>query len=293
MTDIFNICRGYSEKKTRKKLIFYHTPKSAGTTFCNLISNLIPNSLRLNGPLTPLSGFKDVEYQLTAHNNYKKNIIKINNLNPNFIYGHFPFCTGENFSNKLTVALLRDPISRAISHYNFKSQRNNSSKKLDIEKMFKKKIIPDNIVVRQFSNNMDNEVNRLDLNLAIKNLTENIDYLFNIDQTADLINLIISKYNLPNVLFQSSQITKKMFLQKNKKNILVIKSFNKYDLILYKFLLENKLFLKQSKTKTERKKNSFFYFSNNMLINNKKFAFLDKNQAKIIISDLNKTNFIK
>ena len=292
MNNNFNICKGYSEKKTNKKLIFFHTPKSAGTTFCNLISNLIPNSLRLNGPLTPLSGFKDTEYQLTAYENYEKNIFKINKLKPNFIYGHFPFCMEKNFSNKLTATLLRDPISRSISHYNFKFQRNNFYKNFNIEQMFKRKIIPDNLMVRQFSNNINNEVGEVDLKIAIKNLTQNINFLFSVDQTLDLINLIISIYDLPNVLFQNSQITKKIFLEKNKKNISIIKMFNKYDLILYKHLLENNLFSKLPKKIIKREKNSFFYFSNNMLIKNKKLVFLNNDQANNIINDLSQINLI-
>ena len=150
MKNNFFICEGFKKKRdNNKKLIFYHTPKCAGTTICNILSNLITNSYRIYGPLTSLSGFKENEKIDTSYDNFNKNIELINKLKPNFLYGHIPYGLSKIFSNYLSVAMLRDPIKRSISHYNFKIQR--SKKVQSIDYFFEEGIIPDNIYVRQFS----------------------------------------------------------------------------------------------------------------------------------------------
>ena len=82
------ICRGYVPNYIEsKKLLFYHIPKSAGTSICNILSTLIDNSFRLLGPLTPNSGFKINRPQITSDERLmnEKNILQ----NKNFVYGHF------------------------------------------------------------------------------------------------------------------------------------------------------------------------------------------------------------
>ena len=44
------ICRGYVPHYIEsKKLLFYHIPKSAGTSICNILSTLIDNSFPVYG----------------------------------------------------------------------------------------------------------------------------------------------------------------------------------------------------------------------------------------------------
>ena len=73
---------------------------------------------------------------------------------------------------------------------------------------FKKNIIPANIITQIFSgsDNKDLKINNNKLNVALSKITKNIDYLFDIKNIADLLNLIISLYDMPNLFFQKLDI---------------------------------------------------------------------------------------
>jgi len=283
-------CEGYETKKFElKKIIFYHTPKCAGTTFANIISKMIENSLRISGPLTPLSGFKKNEdVQKTSSDFYEENKSTIEKIQPQFIFGHIPVEIGKKFKNRKSVAILRDPLSRAISHFNFKIERNKSFYNEDIKFFFEKKIIPDNIMVRQFCGNLHKKnITNLDLEKAFYNLSTKIDYLFNSDQILDLINLIISKLDLPNVIFQNMQVTQNNFFINNLTNRKLIKFYNKYDFILYKRLITKKSFFNEKKNIQKRSKDNFFYYSADHSVRGKSICYIKKNEAIKILRGIN------
>ena len=203
------ICRGYVPNYIEsKKLLFYHIPKSAGTSICNILSTLIDNSFRLLGPLTPNSGFKINRPQITSDERLmnEKNILQ----NKNFVYGHFSINLYNFFLQSLSFTLIRNPIDRSVSHYNFQIERKIINDKTNLDKCFEEGLIPDNIITRQFSGNLNKKLDINDYRLALKNLKEKINLIFNFDNSASLINYIISIYDLPNVIFQNQQITKKI-----------------------------------------------------------------------------------
>ena len=88
MEKIFYKCCGFkTDKKLKKPIFFFHTPKCGGTTFAVLISYLFKKTHRIKGPL-----FKNNDKGgITAHENYLKNKEIINSSNLDFLYGHLPF----------------------------------------------------------------------------------------------------------------------------------------------------------------------------------------------------------
>ena len=104
------------------------------------------------------------------------------------------------------------------------------------------------------------------------------------------MNLIISLYDLPNIIFQNLQVTRKNFFLKNKKNIETIKDYNKFDIRLYNFLKKNNLFYLE-KNNSPRKKEKFLYWSDQVLINGKNKFVINKNEAEYIIKNLRKNYF--
>ena len=283
------ICRGYVPHYIEsKKLLFYHIPKSAGTSICNILSTLIDNSFRLLGPLTPNSGFKINRPQITSDERLmnEKNII----VNKNFVYGHFSINLYNFFLQSLSLTLIRNPIDRFVSHYNFQIERKIINDKTNLDKCFEEGLIPDNIITRQFSGNLNKKLDTNDYRLALKNLKEKINLIFNFDNSASLINYIISIYDLPNVIFQNQQITKKNYIDKNQENINLIKSFNKYDIELYKIIKEDNLFFNPPKNAINRKKNKTLFWPQNDPVYGSNKIFLNKDFNEII-NDLKK-NYI-
>ena len=283
------ICRGYVPNYIEsKKLLFYHIPKSAGTSICNILSTLIDNSFRLLGPLTPNSGFKINRPQITSDERLmnEKNILQ----NKNFVYGHFSINLYNFFLQSLSFTLIRNPIDRSVSHYNFQIERKIINDKTNLDKCFEEGLIPDNIITRQFSGNLNKKLDINDYRLALKNLKEKINLIFNFDNSASLINYIISIYDLPNVIFQNQQITKKNYIDKNQENINLIKSFNKYDIELYKIIKEDNLFFNPPKNAINRKKNKKLFWPQNDPVYGSNKILLNKDFNEII-NDLKK-NYI-
>ena len=239
----FYICKGYNVNfNENKKLIFFHTPKCAGTSICNILSTLFVNSYRIFGPLTSLSGFKNKKPQITSEENLKKEIKILKDKN--FIFGHFSINVHDMYLNRLSLAMLRNPIERSISHYNFQIEREVIDINTTIKKCFELGFIPDNIITRQFSGNFNKKIGLNDYLIALDNLHSKINLLFEVNHSTDLINHIISIYNLPNVVFQKQQVTKNNYLEKNTKNIAILENYNSFDIELFNELKKNKLFFK-------------------------------------------------
>ena len=287
----FVICKGYTSTFIeRKKLIFYHIPKSAGTTICNILSTLLDNSFRLLGPLTPNSGFGANRPQITSEEYFFK---ERNNIeSKNFIYGHFSINLYNFFLNSLSITLIRNPIDRSFSHYNFQAQRGIIDTNTYLKDCFDKGFIPDNIITRQFSGNLNKKLDVEDYHLALKNLKNKINLIFDFDNSKSLINYIISIYDLPNVIFQNQQITKNKYLKKNQENLNIIKFFNKYDFQLFKEINEKGLFFTPPKDKKIRIKNKTLFWSQNDPVYGNTKMLINK-EVEEIINYMNKNNLIK
>ena len=211
MKKIFFKCLGYNtQKKFNKPLFFYHVPKCAGTTIFQIIQNLITPSMRLSGSPTNESSSQ------SAYELFEKNRDRILNSNFNFISGHYQFEIKKHFQNYLSATILRDPIERLISHYNFIVDRGYISVKTNLEECFKKNYMPTNIMTQIFSceNNNDTFINEDKYSKALKVLTDEVDLVFDSYDTNKLLNRIISMYDLPNLFFQYAQKTKNKYFIK-------------------------------------------------------------------------------
>jgi hypothetical protein len=83
----------------RRSLYFLHIPKCGGTAFANAIHRLFPPSA-----IDPARLWDDVIHRTFA--------------NGGLVHGHFgPAPIDEFESRPLTVSVLRDPVTRVVSHY--------------------------------------------------------------------------------------------------------------------------------------------------------------------------------
>jgi len=283
----YYLCRGYKLEKTNKQLIYYHIPKTGGTTICNILNNLFKSSFRIKGsPTNERGGNSAFEF-------FCSNKKKILNSNFDFIYGHFQYCISNYFPNRLSITTLRNPVERCISHYNMIVERNLLDRGTGIEECFKKNLIPSNMITQIFSgnNNADLKINNNKLDVALSNITKNIDYLFDIKDIANLLNLIISLYNMPNLFFQKLQQSKKNYFAKDEKSIDIIKKYNEFDIEMYSYLNKNKYFTEITNLNRKRTKSDYFIYSLDFQVNDKQTIVVDEKKMISIMQYLKSKNF--
>ena len=278
----YYLCRGYKLEKTDKQLIYYHIPKTGGTTICNILQGLFKASFRIKGsPTNERGGYSAYEFFFSNKN-------KILNSNFDFVCGHFQYSISNYFPNRLSITTLRNPVERCISHYNMIMERNLLDRDTNIEECFKKNLIPQNMITQIFSgtDNKDLKINNDKLNVALNRITKNIDFLFDIKNISDLLNLIISLYDMPNLFFQKLQQSKKNYFKKNEKNIEIIKKYNELDIEIYSYLKKNKLFTDITNLNGKRTKNDYSIYSLDFKVNDKQTIVVDEKKMKNIIQYL-------
>ena len=148
-------------------------------------------------------------------------------------------------------------------------------------------------MTRQFSSKsfIKDNINE-NLFLKARNvLLKEIDLIYDIKNSSDLYNLLISLYDLPNLFFQEQQKTKNMQLNFDDEKIEIIKKYNEYDIKLYEYLITNKAPNNIDK-QLSRDVKKYFYSSPDLLINKKKQCLLDESDFVEVNERLKNQNFI-
>ena len=289
MNKIFYKCTKVSLTKINKPILFYHVPKCAGTTFSVLLSWLMNPQTRIKGPLfqnndkggeTAFSLFNGCD----DYNFYNRF---------NFIYGHLPFEINKLLKKKfITISLLRNPVDRAISHYNWMLKRKYCSKSDDIQTLFNDNKITKNTITNQFSGM---GINRPDhdnsLSLAYENLKNNINLLYKVENVLDLLKYLISSYHLPNLLFQNQQEMNYDTTPFNKKIIEIFIKNNTADIELYNMLSKNKIFTQLLMPANNIIEGDYFFSSTNIKFSNKNNIIIGDDKLSLIESELIKNKY--
>ena len=172
-------------------------------------------------------------------------------------------------------------------------EKNLIDKDTSLEECFKKNLITPNIITQIFSgtNNKDLNINNNKFDIALKRITKNINYLFDMENISDLLNLIISLYDFPNLFFQKLKQSKKNYFPKDEKNIKIIEKYNEFDIEIYSYLKKNKLFTEITSLNKKRTKNDYFIYSLDFQINDKQTILVDEKKMTNIIKYLVSKNF--
>jgi hypothetical protein len=94
-------------------IFFVHVPRTAGTSLRNM---LVDARLRINPEAWDISDRRevpDVGWQFTRH------LAKMRRSTVGLVMGHMPYGFGTLFQNPLYITVLRDPVERLISSYNY------------------------------------------------------------------------------------------------------------------------------------------------------------------------------
>ena len=297
----YKILKGYVLNNIYKKnkLLFFHVPKCGGLSLSNALSSSLKHiriwgePLRINEFIEKNPLFKEAfDYKKNlffknvniSYNNFTAtnffNLTKFSYSNYPFVSGHIPFKNYHSDDNRLTFTLLRDPISRAISHYKAYLSNNFVQKNQSIEELYKNKILTPNLLTSFFSN-IDNP----NIEEAIHNLKK-IDLVTDVSFIEDLINYLISYFNLPNIIFTTVNKSN-IKLNLSSKDYSIFKNFNKKDIEFYK--RSKSIIYNFDLTNTIERKNKYFsMYSEKKLYNNKYNIIIKEDNISKLLEFINK-----
>ena len=164
----------------------------------------------------------------------------------------------------------------------------------NLESLFKNNKIAKNTIVNQFSGiGLTKQNTNTCLELAYRNLSKKINFVYDSNNLFQLLKLIISNYDLPNLIFQNYQVLINDKIILSDKNLKIIKENNQLDIELYSNLIKNKIFkLDQNKLNNNNIEKKFFYSSPKLKINNKNSLIINYNTMKNLEKALTKKEYI-
>ena len=132
---------------------------------------------------------------------------------------------------------------------------------MTIEEVFNKQIIPSNALVNFFSGKGFNHNNHSEsLKNAIQNIKK-INYIIHLEDIYKFINLIISNYDLPNVLFQNRQVNlDKKNIKIDNSDYAVFEKNNILDMELFQIIKNKKLFFNLNEKYKQRDTLKYFFY---------------------------------
>ncbi len=212
-----------------KSIYFMHIPKCGGTTIDHIFAKLF-------------SILKNYNFKRFKHNNkIKKNKLSRNEIDyskKHFISGHLDYDFCNNLNNIYKCSVVREPISRVISHYKFMVFRLNTTPEKYPFKIFINEEVRknrDNLITRHFSGflNEKKEITDEDCLEAISN-TKSFDSIYTLENWDKFLSEILSLFGFPSILYSRFQEHKyKFFYSPKKEDINLINQYYYYDFIIY------------------------------------------------------------
>ncbi len=236
----YNICS--------EKLLFFHIPKTAGTTFSALLYGLA-KGINSKSLFVPIKINKQIILKNIQKNpNFIEEIIYQNR----FIFGHSANYLWPHVKEKFKlITLLRDPVDQFISHY-FWKKRNDNLRETISEKDFLKYMEDENcennlmckwLINGFFTNYKASSLNESELfQSAMLVLKENFYLITTTNKLVQFGSRLLSAYGGPNLdipEIKKELDPRKLEFKKNFKTKII--DFNQADLKLYKYVKENQL----------------------------------------------------
>ena len=126
-------------------------------------------------------------------------------LGKRFLVGHIPFEPLDALGERaVSIALLRDPIARSISHFRFGASRGGWATDSDPAELYRAGLMVDNPQVRQLSGCKDARMPCDDAMLAeaIRNAEQRIDFAGPVERFDALLSILISVFDWPEILYR-------------------------------------------------------------------------------------------
>ena len=296
----YKIIKKYAPKENIKKnLFFFHVPKCAGLTISHSLSTTLKN-IRIFGwsqkyhkvivnNKNYINDFKTKKENLfntlpiTSTNYTAENFYLLTSDIAEkypFIHGHLPFKNYNNFQSRFTFTVLRDPVKRAISNYQFWIQKGFIKKEASIEELYSKKILHPNLITSFFS-----DKNTPNISEAIKNLKK-IDIVTNTGNIEQLLRYLISIYDLPNMILLNSNVTQNK-IEVSEDKVEIFKSFNSMDQELIAES-QNILFDFSKTIKKDLDEKFYSIFTGNKIFNDSSSLIFNEKDLNFVTNTLDK-----
>lgn len=229
--------------ETKRKLIFIHIPKTAGSTFGSIINKLYPDDKRfvISGGSAVPSNYQYEAAILNFKRLDEKIVQKID-----LLVGHMPVIIDEKASQFKFITFLRNPVERVISDYRYVTTTPTNPLYLLVNDISIQEYVSrnrdlqlDNLQTRLISGNLDGEITEEDLIKAKDVIAEHFIFVafteyFNISLV--YLKDVLNWSHYPR--FRKENVTKKHNHKITDEEISIIESYNKFDLKLYNDCLQ-------------------------------------------------------
>jgi len=216
-------------------IIFTHIPKAAGTTLERIFHAIallkrVPMK-RFYGSLYNMDSDKNATAYEKFENYSDKSLAKLK-----FISGHLPYGIHDRLEgNPLYITVLREPLSRCISHFRFRQGRGLLPKHSDFKELFDKGYLNDNLQVRQLSGERDysKTCDEKMLQRAVDNLGH-YGIVGLAESFHEVISSIVTLLKGPDIIYERYQVSGNKIDEEEYRTLCShFDKYHRYDKILY------------------------------------------------------------
>lgn len=226
----------------RSKLLFVHIPKTAGTSFLSILNKTFSHE-RVFHVAGGSERLASSYYRQTGNILSTLEDVIIDNCD--LIYGHMPFLNNSRFSKFSPITFLRDPVRRVVSDFRYTVSTPKNPLFHIVRNMSLSDYVSrnsdlhlDNLQVRLISGKTSGDIGIMDVEKAFENLKSRFSFFGFTERFAHSLVMFRDLMGMEKILIPRLNVTKGDKPDFGSGEIEAVKSYNRWDIELYKLALE-------------------------------------------------------